>query len=531
MLLVSGAMVIDRACRCCAPATPCRSASASASCCSSWSASSLVAGEVRLGADSARLARRLDAEGGLPYDPPDVTRLPSGRLEKADADRVFAQRKAEVEAGPGRLARLVAAGGGLRRRPRRTPGPPGDAQGGEPRAARAQPWLRAGAPRARTPAVPAYGRASLADLLPVGAGSLGVPGEPRRSRSRRPRARSCCSSTAWAQRCCAGTPSSRRSCPRSPRRDLTAGFPSTTATSLASFGTGTPPGEHGLTGYTSWVEEVEATVGWLGWSPAGGRDGPARPARARAAAAAADGLRAGVRGGGRGHRRGAGARFDGSGLTRAVLRGGSYRGAVTGGRRDRHGRRRQPGRPRSLVYCYTPDLDLDRPRPRRRQRGVARAAAARRPLRRAARRPAAGRARSCTSRPTTAWSTSPTSATDRRRRRRRPARGRARRWRASRGPGTCTSSRAPPTTSWRAGGPSSATACGSAPASRSLAAGLLGPVVTPAARARTGDVVAIATGDVAVVRRSAEPHLSALVGQHGALTDDELLVPLLSTAG
>ena len=60
----------------------------------------LVAGEVKLGADSARLARRLDAEGGLPYDPPEVTRLPSGRLEKADADRVFERRKAEVEADP-----------------------------------------------------------------------------------------------------------------------------------------------------------------------------------------------------------------------------------------------------------------------------------------------------------------------------------------------------------------------------------------------------------------------------------------------
>jgi hypothetical protein len=60
----------------------------------------LVAGEVRLGADSARLARRLEAEGGLPYDPPDVTRLPSGRLEKADADRVFAERKVAVEADP-----------------------------------------------------------------------------------------------------------------------------------------------------------------------------------------------------------------------------------------------------------------------------------------------------------------------------------------------------------------------------------------------------------------------------------------------
>lgn len=60
----------------------------------------LVAGEVKLGADSARLARQLDAEGGLPYDPPDVTRLASGRLEKVDADRIFDERKAAVEAEP-----------------------------------------------------------------------------------------------------------------------------------------------------------------------------------------------------------------------------------------------------------------------------------------------------------------------------------------------------------------------------------------------------------------------------------------------
>ena len=60
----------------------------------------LVAGEVKLGADSARLARRLEAEGGLPFDPPEVARLPSGRLEKADADRVFDQRRSEVEQHP-----------------------------------------------------------------------------------------------------------------------------------------------------------------------------------------------------------------------------------------------------------------------------------------------------------------------------------------------------------------------------------------------------------------------------------------------
>jgi hypothetical protein len=60
----------------------------------------LVAGEVRLGAASQRLAERLHADGGLPFDPPGVTRRPSGRLEQADADAIFAVRKAEVEANP-----------------------------------------------------------------------------------------------------------------------------------------------------------------------------------------------------------------------------------------------------------------------------------------------------------------------------------------------------------------------------------------------------------------------------------------------
>jgi cytochrome c-type biogenesis protein CcmH/NrfG len=60
----------------------------------------LVIGEVRLGAASARLARRLEDEGGLPYDAAGVQRLPSGRLDKDVADEVFAQRKAEVEASP-----------------------------------------------------------------------------------------------------------------------------------------------------------------------------------------------------------------------------------------------------------------------------------------------------------------------------------------------------------------------------------------------------------------------------------------------
>jgi hypothetical protein len=59
-------------------------------------------------------------------------------------------------------------------------------------------------------------------------------------------------------------------------------------------------------------------------------------------------------------------------------------------------------------------------------------------------------------------------------------------------------------------------------------AGLFGPIVTPLARGRIGDVLAIARDGLGVVQRRRESLSSSLPGHHGALTDAELLVPLLS---
>jgi predicted AlkP superfamily pyrophosphatase or phosphodiesterase len=59
--------------------------------------------------------------------------------------------------------------------------------------------------------------------------------------------------------------------------------------------------------------------------------------------------------------------------------------------------------------------------------------------------------------------------------------------------------------------------------------GWFGSSVTEHARARIGDLLAVAVADVAVVRRKAESRTAALIGHHGALTDAELLVPLLSS--
>jgi hypothetical protein len=64
-----------------------------------------------------------------------------------------------------------------------------------------------------------------------------------------------------------------------------------------------------------------------------------------------------------------------------------------------------------------------------------------------------------------------------------------------------------------------------------IAAGWFGDRVGDDARWRIGDVVAAARGNAGIMRRTAEPLLSALVGQHGSLTDAEQRVPLLVAYG
>jgi predicted AlkP superfamily pyrophosphatase or phosphodiesterase len=59
--------------------------------------------------------------------------------------------------------------------------------------------------------------------------------------------------------------------------------------------------------------------------------------------------------------------------------------------------------------------------------------------------------------------------------------------------------------------------------------GWFGPAVSEAARGRIGDLIAVSVSDVAVVRRKAESRNATLIGHHGALTEAELLVPLLSS--
>ena len=257
--------------------------------------------------------------------------------------------------------------------------------------------------------LPAPGRTTPAGwpgCCPPSARSLGVPAAAATGRP------SCSSSAPVAQRGggAGRRPGLRAAAPaQRPRavparllpaaRRLAAGFPSTTATSMGTFGTGLPPGAHGLVGYEVLVP---------GRGPAAQRAVLGERPRPAALAAAADRVRAGGRRRGGGHP-------DRSRLLRRV--GADQRGPA---RRPVHRRRRPwtpgstpPSRPsargdRSLVYLYWGELDK-----------VGHVHGCQswewgdelEPIDRAMRRLVAGRARGhrrATSPPTTAWSTSRT---------------------------------------------------------------------------------------------------------------------------
>ncbi len=137
---------------------------------------------------------------------------------------------------------------------------------------------------------------------------------------------------------------------------LTAGFPATTATSIASLGTGRPPGEHGITGYTFAAPGGEL-LNALTWCSHGGADRTdlrsrvvpeqLQPHDTALARAAAEGLDVRVV---------APALQRRSGLTRAALRGGDFRGThamgdLAAGVLD------ALAQPR-FCYAYHGDLDL-----------------------------------------------------------------------------------------------------------------------------------------------------------------------------
>jgi hypothetical protein len=128
---------------------------------------------------------------------------------------------------------------------------------------------------------------------------------------------------------------------------LSAGFPSTTATSMGTFGTGLPPGAHGLVGYEVLVPGEDRLLNELSWD-----NGPDprvwQPSRTVFERAVADGVTV--------VRIGPGF-FDGSGLTDAALRGGSFTAARTLDGRVDSALAALRGSKRALVYLYWGELD------------------------------------------------------------------------------------------------------------------------------------------------------------------------------
>ncbi|QHE70734.1 alkaline phosphatase family protein [Rhodococcus sp. WAY2] len=313
-------------------------------------------------------------------------------------------------------------------------------------------------------------------------------------------------------------------------RPIRAGFPTTTATSIASLGTGLPSGSHGITGYQSYVREVSGTLNWLSWRAGRRGDELARlvpevalPTPTVFERAAAEGIRCvNV----------LPAKFDGSGLTRAVLRGGTFTGIHAYGDLIAQVITASRAGDRTLTYCYLSEIDtlghVYGPGSESWTQQVAIVDSLVENLARALATVPGNPtlyitadhgmvtvddvdkldfdADSRLSDDVIALAGEPRC---RHVHTRTGAAGDvAARWRQALGPRMWIGTR-----------------------DEAITAGLFGPAVRSDIAGRIGDVVAIALDGVAVVRRKKESRLSALPGQHGALTDDELLIPLLHTAG
>jgi len=130
-------------------------------------------------------------------------------------------------------------------------------------------------------------------------------------------------------------------------RPLTAGFPSTTVTSLGSLGTGLPPAAHGLLGYQVAVPGTGRLLNGLHWpkdvDPLAWQPKPTVFERAVAAGVPAVHLAPGA--------------FADSGLTRAALRGADYRPARSLGVLAAEAVAALDSSDRILVSVYHGDLD------------------------------------------------------------------------------------------------------------------------------------------------------------------------------
>ncbi|QKW09641.1 alkaline phosphatase family protein [Streptomyces sp. NA04227] len=206
-----------------------------------------------------------------------------------------------------------------------------------------------------TAPVPQYGTGSLADLLPTLAAGLGVPGTQARIAELAPADRVCVflvDGLGWQQLGQhPGEAPFLTSLLHTSRggtgRPLTAGYPATTATSLASVGTGLPPGAHGLPGYTvrnPGTGELMNQLRWQPWAP------PKAWQPHPTVFQLAD--RAGVR-----TAQVTSPAFESTPLTKVALSGGSFIGRTSGEERMDVAAAQLAADDRTLVYTYYSELD------------------------------------------------------------------------------------------------------------------------------------------------------------------------------
>jgi hypothetical protein len=210
------------------------------------------------------------------------------------------------------------------------------------------------------PPVPRYGEASLADLVPSVLSALGLPGFPN-ALSVEPLAGVfvlVVDGLGWVQLLEYSDSAPFMAATAGEGRPITAGFPSTTSASLASLGTGLAPGEHGLVGYTFAIPGYERPLNSLLWQLYG--IGPSvdlseelvperfQPHPTLLERSEAAGLPVTVIGP-PDHAR--------SPLTRAILRGGRYEGAHTLGELVSVASIWLQDAGRGAVYAYHPFLD------------------------------------------------------------------------------------------------------------------------------------------------------------------------------
>ncbi|MFD3659715.1 alkaline phosphatase family protein [Streptomyces sp. NPDC058659] len=206
-----------------------------------------------------------------------------------------------------------------------------------------------------TAPVPEYTFGSLGDLLPTLVAGQGVPGFHARIAELAPADRNCVfliDGLGWEQiKAHPDEAPYLTSLLGSSRggtgRPITAGFPATTASSLASVGTGLYPGTHGLPGYTVRNPDTGDLMNQLRWrpwtEPRVWQPYPTVFQLAHAAGIHTAQVSSPI--------------FEQTPLTQVALSGGTFHGRLTGEERMDFAAEQLAAGDRSLVYTYYSELD------------------------------------------------------------------------------------------------------------------------------------------------------------------------------